>query len=414
MRGCSMAAASDKKLQSFTAFNSGEYSKDLAGRTDLESFGSSTRYCSNFLSQVSGGLKKFYGTRHIIEKSVNNFEIKLIPFVNKYEPICLVVYGTTEETGTEGLSVGLIHGNSYKDLSIKLPRTIKVNEVRWQQIQDKIILCHNTIEPIEVDFYGIDDDGEYVFDVNQVSFTEIPYFPVGYTGDYNGSFNASGISGTVTLTIPTSYELACNFASPLDTEATYIRKGRVSRNSVLSVGDATVSIVRVRSGNTTILCSGVCSTTVIETGGNTVIGQLAGKGYTNTITRERVLQIAQGVYPGSYISGSQIVFKNMNDHQSGDGYYMTLSIGAITVDGTVIVPAQTTTSTLVTPQQITTDTISAEKLLNRKIKFFFNDNTVIDPWYQGKTINSTGTYVYSNGHYYKSITKFIPIHITII
>ena len=63
-------AASDKKLQSFYAFNSGEYSKDLAGRTDLESFGSSTRYCSNFLSQISGGLKKFYGTRHITEQAL--------------------------------------------------------------------------------------------------------------------------------------------------------------------------------------------------------------------------------------------------------------------------------------------------------------------------------------------------------
>ena len=44
-----MASGSDKKLQGFTAFNSGEYSRDLAGRTDLESFGSSTRFshCSN-------------------------------------------------------------------------------------------------------------------------------------------------------------------------------------------------------------------------------------------------------------------------------------------------------------------------------------------------------------------------------
>ena len=93
-------AASDKKLQSFYAFNAGEYSNDLVGRVDLESFASSTRFTCNFLTQVSGGLKKFYGTRHITEKQVDDFGIRMVPFVNKYEPMVLVLYNTQDPDAT--------------------------------------------------------------------------------------------------------------------------------------------------------------------------------------------------------------------------------------------------------------------------------------------------------------------------
>ena len=60
-------ADSNKKVQPYTSFNAGEYSPELAGRVDLESFGSSSRFMSNMMSQVSGGVKKFYGTTHVAE-----------------------------------------------------------------------------------------------------------------------------------------------------------------------------------------------------------------------------------------------------------------------------------------------------------------------------------------------------------
>jgi hypothetical protein len=154
-----MATGSDKKVHGIYAFNSGEYSSELAGRVDLESFASSTRYTSNFLTQVSGGIKKFYGTYHITEKTVENPNIKMIPFVNKYEPMVFVIFGLEEEDST-GLKVGLIHGDEYTDLDIEVPATVVPSELRWQQVNDRLILCHKTVQPFEIDFYGRDGNGE--------------------------------------------------------------------------------------------------------------------------------------------------------------------------------------------------------------------------------------------------------------
>ena len=219
-----MASGSDKKLQGFTAFNSGEYSSELAGRVDLESFASSSRYSSNFLTQVSGGIKKFYGTYHITEKTIDDFDIKMIPFINKYEPMVFVVYGTHDEEAT-GLKVGLIHGDNYKDLDIEIPLTVKPQELRWQQINDRLIFCHKSVQPFEIDFYGVDNDtGEYVFDTTNVAFTEVPYFPVGSTDDYSGELQASGLSGDITLTIPSgSSDIRTYFPAILASQSTYTR-----------------------------------------------------------------------------------------------------------------------------------------------------------------------------------------------
>ena len=407
-------AASDKKLQSFYAFNSGEYSKDLASRTDLESFGSSTRYSSNFLTQVSGGLKKFYGTRHITEELVDNYQIKMIPFINKYEPMVLVVYGDEEAATDQGLKVGLIYGNSYKDLAITLPNTVNVNEMRWQQIQDKIIVCHNSIQPVEILFYGKDEDNEYVFNITQVQFKEIPYFPIGTTDDYKGDLQASALAGEITLSMPSgSSDVRAYFPSVLLSASSYTRNtGKVQTMSGFpaDVGASTITLYRLRGGVATALVSGTVNTTTkkidVDPQPYPSMLSLYYVKIIDTILRERVLQIIKTVCPEAYIDQTTIVLLGLANHQNGDEYYMTLSVGQIrhkNSSGSWVIDfaAQSLESTHYVPAEITTETIDADDLVGRKIKLFFNDDTQIDPWWQGKSVTQ-GDYAYSNGHFYKA------------
>lgn len=264
-------AASDKKVQPYTSFNAGEYSPELAGRVDLESFGSSSRFMSNFMSQVSGGIKKFYGTTHVAEVTpeAGRNVVKFVPFINKYEPMVLVFWGQnrTEPDIGDSISVGLIYGDEYKPLDIKFPSSIDVTEMRWQQINDVIIFVHKTVQPLAIKFYGLDDDNEYVFVTENISFTEIPYFPIGTTTDYVGSLEASGISGTITLSIPSSVgNVVLPFPDPLDYSSTYSRTKTwwnfESHNYVS--GDTIVKLKRKRNNVETTLVSGVCNTVTLQ------------------------------------------------------------------------------------------------------------------------------------------------------
>lgn len=400
-------AGSDKKLQGFTAFNSGEYSRDLAGRTDLESFGSSTRYSVNFLSQVTGGLKKFYGTRHIDEKAAANYRIKMIPFVNKYEPMVFVIYEANEGQTDEGLRVGLIHGNEYKDLDITLPNTIVVNELRWQQMQDRLMLCHHTVQPIEIDFYGKDEDGEYVFDVTQIEFKEIPYFPVGTTDDYVGELQTNALTGEITLSLPTgSSDIMAYFPGVLAGASEYVRNTGyrdTTQPYYYDVDNSTITLYRSRGGVDTALASGVVNSTKIKAHWHDNQPQLK---VIDTISRERVLQVIRTVCPNAYINQSSVILMDLANHQNGDEYYMVLSAGRIRMKDThnnwvTCFSAETIESEHYEPAEITMEGLNAEEWVGRKIKFFFNDDTQIDPWWQGKTVNA-GDYAYSNGNFYKA------------
>jgi len=405
-------AASDKKLQGFTAFNSGEYSRDLAGRTDLESFASSMRYSSNFLTQVSGGLKKFYGTYHITEFSTDTEDVVMIPFINKYEPMVFVVFAATDESAT-GLKVGLVHGDSYKDLNIELPLTVKPRELRWQQINDRLILCHHTIQPVTIDFYGVDEDNEYVFNTNVVAFKEIPYFPIGSTNDYSGELQASGLTGEITFTIPsTSSDIRSFFPSILLSQSTYTRTvskqflGSSFLTKTTNVVNGTVNLYRVRGGVTTSLVSGVVNSAQTTHTKTSMSGSTYRHTYkvTDTINRERVLQVIKTICPNAYVTDSYVVLQGIANHVNGDSYYMVITTGDMSIDSEVLAQGASYTSESYTPSPVTTDTINAEAALGRKIKFFFNDDEVISPWWQSKSVTS-GDYAYSNGHWYKALTS---------
>ena len=96
----------------------------------------------------------------------------------------------------------------------------------------------------------------------------------------------------------------------------------------------------------------------------------------------------------------------LTGHQNGDEYYTRIVTGRIYKknSGDTIYSSQTYDSQHYTPSEITTGTIDAEALIGRKIKLFFNDDTVISPWWQSKSVNA-GDYAYSNGHWYKALSS---------
>lgn len=398
-----MATGSDKKVHGIYAFNSGEYSSDLAGRTDLESFASSSRYSCNFLTQVSGGLKKFYGTYHITEKAVENPSIKMIPFVNKYEPMVFVIFGLEEEDST-GLKVGLIHGDEYTDLDIEVPATVVPSELRWQQVNDRLILCHKTVQPFEIDFYGRGENGEYMFSTTNIAFKEVPYFPVGSTNDYRGSFTASALTGEITLTV-TGDDIATYFPPVLVSQSTFTRTAKAKDRSlrgIVTVNNSVLSLKRIRNNVETTLASGNVNNYKTKYSGNGYTGITTT--VTDSVTRESILRVVQTICPDAYISDYQIVMPELTGRQDGDIYYTELVTGRIKIDapgGDVVIASQTYTSEQFQPEAITTDKINAEALIGRKIKFFFNEDTQIEPWWQSKVV-AVGDYAYSNGHWYKA------------
>ena len=405
-------AGSDRKIHQYTSFNSGEYSPELAGRVDLESFGASTRYMSNMMSQVTGGVKKFYGTKHIAEVTPDAgfAKVKFVPFINKYEPMVFVFWGVSSETGSEApMKIGLIYGDKYKTLNVTFPQSIDVDEMRWKQINDTIIFVHKSVQPLAIEFYGTDSDGEYVFLAKSISFTEIPYFPIGTTKDYVGTLEASGLSGTITLSIPNGeMSIRTNFPAILVDQTTYSRSytsGWTTKwlGSGYDVDNSVVKLCRMRNGVSSQLCSGVCNQ-YSTSHKKRHEGSTQWKYTVNdSITRERVCQVIQGTYPGSYMYGDQIVIQNMNDHQNGDEYYIEVDVGKIVYKryNDTVYAAFTQLSIEYQPSLVDLADFNPEELLGRKIKLYFNDNTVIKPWYQGETV-AKDDYRYSNGHWYKA------------
>lgn len=132
-----------------------------------------------------------------------------------------------------------------------------------------------------------------------------------------------------------------------------------------------------------------------------VIALKAGKSISDTISRESILQAIKTTYPNSYINGNQIVVVGIDDNQNGDTYYFRLTTGNVYMDGNTVYAGQTTNGEVFHPEPQSLDNFDTSTLIGRKIKFYFNDDTEISPWWQGKTV-AQNDYAYSNGHWYKA------------
>lgn len=182
-----------------TAFNAGELTPALAGRVDFEDYKYGARLIENFIPEIQGGLKKFYGTRHIATIDKPNNYI-MVPFDGADDPLVLVFHDGT---------VGCIFADTYYEtgINISLP---DYTRLRWTQMNDILFFAHPASAPFQIELLGVDRNTKrYVFNYTPTQFQDVPYFPVGWRGNYAGEVtsNGSGAAGTVTeLTISAPYK----------------------------------------------------------------------------------------------------------------------------------------------------------------------------------------------------------------
>lgn len=398
----------------------------MAGRVDLEAFANSARKIVNFLPTVSGGLKKFYGTAHVteIDKPV---EFKIIPFINRHEPAALVLHDSF---------VGLITNNYYRELNINIPNDIDYKRLRWKQINDRIIFVHPERQPFAIDFYGIDPNTrEYKFVSSQVVFEEIPYFPIGFKGQYSGDLEVIGrTNDTYTLSIPSGGTTALvGFPTPLDTSSSYMRinysstTGEILVGSDIVLNSATVRLYkRTSAGETTLLVEGTASnitqsqvdfeqptaitysstrgsSTRPPTGGTTIVTPPTAV-FKEELLRESILNSIKVLLPDAELQEDYIVIRDTTGENfvAGDTLYLELQTYDCTVDGEVTATGETFTG--IETQAVSNTFKDSAHIVGSKIKIYSNTNQTINPWYSEENISTIGTIRYSNGSFYKATT----------
>ena len=157
-----------------TGFNAGEFTPALAGRVDLDDYKYSARLIENFIPQVQGGLKKFYGTRHIATIPKPN-DFVFVPFNGADDPLILVFH--------DGI-VSVICSDKYYDTNLK-PNINDCSKLRWTQMNDIIYFAHPDKPPFTIQLLGVNrETQEYEFGSDYVAFKEEPFFPIGWRGNY--------------------------------------------------------------------------------------------------------------------------------------------------------------------------------------------------------------------------------------
>lgn len=384
------------KTQQITNFNAGEFSPDMAGRVDLEAFASSARKITNFLPTVTGGLKKFYGSTHISEIDIPA-DFIMVPFINSHEPMSLVLH--------DG-NIGLLTTSSYKELNQNTPILSGYDQLRWQQINDRIFFVHPTTQPFAIDFYGT-EDGEYIFIQTDVLFEEVPYFPIGFTGDYKGKLKIElkeGTSGLYSASIPERGSIAVlDFPEPVANTSSYTRFSKTMSVAEALHRSVPQSVVYLYKEDGTEILSGPAGTysdyTTENTGGTGVQGKL--RTIRDIITREGILKTIQTKFPSSVIDGSniKIVDEESAILNSGDKIYLQIVTQDITYYSTVETPGATTVSNTAT---VVNEKLVPTQLVGRKIKIYSNSTSVIIPWSAEESV-SQNDIRYSNGSFYKAI-----------
>lgn len=252
----------DLKSGIITSFTGGELGPNVAGRIDSDGLREGTRFVENFIPQPQGGLKKFYGTRKVAELSGSGPRI-LIPFDGASEPLSLLfadnkMYYVTEtsfvDTGVYVQTSNVI-GSSY----------VQINDVIKFSSKDALF---------EVNYLGL-DGASHKFSVSSSEFVDVPYFPLGWPGNFNHTVVSSGggasdnsnefvlrVASAETeflIDLPTVLVGAGAGKSVIsdETSSIVIDLGNYAQDSYsFSVGDFEISFVRVRGGEETELITG--------------------------------------------------------------------------------------------------------------------------------------------------------------
>jgi hypothetical protein len=169
----------DLKSNVITSFTGGELGPNVAGRVDSDDLKSGVRHVENFIPQPQGGLKKFYGTRKIA--TIDGIGTKvLVPFDGASEPLTLLFANDKMYYLTEF---------DFVDTGISV-QTSSVDGASYVQIND-VIKFASKDTMFDINYLGVEGGG-HKFRIAVPELEEVPYFPLGWAGNFNHSVVSTG------------------------------------------------------------------------------------------------------------------------------------------------------------------------------------------------------------------------------
>ena len=169
----------DLKSNVITNFTGGELGPSVAGRVDSDDLKSGVRYVDNFIPQPQGGLKKFYGTRKIATIPGSGQKV-LLPFDGASEPLSLLFMDNKMYYLTEF---------DFVDTGISI-QTSSVIGASYVQIND-VIKFASKDSMFDINYLGM-ENARHKFSIVSPDLVEVPYFPLGWSGNFNHSVVSTG------------------------------------------------------------------------------------------------------------------------------------------------------------------------------------------------------------------------------
>lgn len=430
----------DLKSGVTTSFNGGEIAPYLAGRVDHEGFTKCVRKMLNGIPQVGGGVKKFYGTEFVAALPLAK-NYALIPFHHEDGVFLMVLH--------DG-KLDAIVDDQFVELNIPLPTITDYQMIRYEQANDVLICCCAECEPFRIEYYGAGYDTNASFGLKQIEFDEVPYFPLGYTGNYSGQLEIEDTSSTVIARIPATLQkntLKVSYPETL-AKGTFSTSGKVYRGyrtegnrnyfTEPTLGNIVVSLKKVVDG----VSSDVMSVTVnsYSEGREWLADEYrVYPKSSNDPTKTHYLYWKSNHF--SYTSFKNAFLSKYSDtleiqpdiyipvasidgFDSGAVYEVEISVGASKSNRTTSndnallnqydahlraiqhygLTMSTSAKTYVSS---TSTTVAASlfsdlnNLVGRKLKIYQNaSDSPVSAWYQGMTVTANKTIVWSDGKYY--------------
>lgn len=430
----------DLKSGVTTSFNGGEIAPYLAGRVDHEGFTKCVRKMLNGIPQVGGGVKKFYGTEfvHALPLAKN---YALIPFHHEDGVFLMVLH--------DGMLDAIVD-DQFVELNIPLPTITDYQMIRYEQANDVLICCCAECAPFRIEYYGAGYDTNASFGLKQIEFDEVPYFPLGYTGNYSGQLEIEGTSSTVIARIPATLQkntLKVSYPETL-AKGTFSTSGKVyrglrSKQNENSFTDPTLGNITItlRKSDGTVVKTAVVNSYSegrvwladeyrVYANGSPEVGyarishylywrsnDFSYASFKNTFLSWYAdsLEIQPDIYiPVSDIDGYDssasyevviaIGASKSNRNSSNDWAFATdynKHLSAIQHYGlTMSTPAKTyaTAASTAVAAALFSD---LNNLVGRKLKIYQNaSDSPVAAWYQGMTVTANKTIVWSDGKYY--------------
>lgn len=426
--------ANTPKVDMITSFSGGEFTPALAGHVDFDAYKSGSRFIENLIPEVQGGLKKFYGTREIAVLSEPN-DYVMVPFDGLDVPAVLVFHDNV---------ISVVDSDDYYDTGLGFSFS-GLNKLDWAQQNSVVYFAHPSSAPFFVRYLGRGDDNKLVFTIGEMGFVDVPYFPVGWNGNYGGTVITDGESGLVNVSAQAVVSLRLplpSFLSGTVGEKNVLRDSSLTTEPALmysvgnqhptvSFGNTTVVVSRRRNGVVTDIYS------ILTGNEHTGLGWLvSGGGLYPTLFQARVkyktiskvdlLNAIKTVFSGAVLEGDFVYLNaGITGHEEGDEYCISVRQGASssTYPNSGTLYASDTeypnppTGYSYQPSfaawaedgdyveaSVSSDGFTEVGMVGRKIKFQLEANTNVLSWAEGVSVSS-GDIRYSSGSYYEATTS---------